>query len=154
MRWGRKCELEEALWIDSVYFCLLRVCGCTLSQVRLATPGLQPSRLLCPWDSPGKGTGVGCRFLLWDLPGPGVEPASLASLALAGGFFTTSAACELLWNGCLALLHSHLLSTRQISQELVHVRHADCLQTISLSCLNISAKINPESRKENGSWPV
>ena len=24
----------------------------------------QPNRLLCPWDSPGKSTGVGCHFLL------------------------------------------------------------------------------------------
>jgi len=24
----------------------------------------QPMRLLCPWDSPGKSTGVGCHFLL------------------------------------------------------------------------------------------
>ena len=26
--------------------------------------GLQPARLLCPWDFPGKNTGVGCHFLL------------------------------------------------------------------------------------------
>ena len=26
--------------------------------------GLQPTRLLCPWDSPGKNAGVGCHFLL------------------------------------------------------------------------------------------
>ena len=26
--------------------------------------GLQPAKLLCPWDSPGKNTGVGCHFLL------------------------------------------------------------------------------------------
>ena len=26
--------------------------------------GLQPARLLCPWDSPGKNTGVGCYALL------------------------------------------------------------------------------------------
>ena len=26
--------------------------------------GQQPARLLCPWDSPGKNTGVGCHFLL------------------------------------------------------------------------------------------
>ena len=26
--------------------------------------GLQPTRLLCPWDSPGKSTGVDCHFLL------------------------------------------------------------------------------------------
>ena len=25
---------------------------------------LQPTRLLCPWSSPGKNTGVGCQFLL------------------------------------------------------------------------------------------
>ena len=27
--------------------------------------GLQPTRLLCPWDFPGKSTGVGCQCLLW-----------------------------------------------------------------------------------------
>ena len=26
--------------------------------------GQQPTRLLCPWDSAGKNTGVGCHFLL------------------------------------------------------------------------------------------
>jgi len=26
--------------------------------------GLQPTRVLCPWNSPGKNTGVGCHFLL------------------------------------------------------------------------------------------
>ena len=26
--------------------------------------GQQPTRLPCPWDSPGKNTGVGCHFLL------------------------------------------------------------------------------------------
>ena len=26
--------------------------------------GLEPTRLLCLWDSPGKNTGVGCHFLL------------------------------------------------------------------------------------------
>ena len=28
------------------------------------TPWTQPTRLLHPWDSPGKNTGVGCHFLL------------------------------------------------------------------------------------------
>jgi len=26
--------------------------------------GLQPTRLLCPWDFPGRSTGVGCHCLL------------------------------------------------------------------------------------------
>ena len=41
---------------------------------------------------PGKNTGVGCHFLLQEIfPTQGTKPVSLASLALAGGFFTTSA---------------------------------------------------------------
>ena len=37
----------------------------SLNCVRLlATPWMQPTRLLCPWDSPGKNTGVGCHFFL------------------------------------------------------------------------------------------
>ena len=45
----------------------------------------EPTRLLCPWDSPGKNTGVGCHALL---PNPGWN-LSLMSPALAGEFFTT-----------------------------------------------------------------
>ena len=30
----------------------------------LCDPRQQPTRLPCPWDSPGKNTGVGCHFLL------------------------------------------------------------------------------------------
>ena len=29
--------------------------------------GLQPARLLCPWNSPGKNTGLGCLFLLQEI---------------------------------------------------------------------------------------
>ena len=37
----------------------------SLSRVRLlANPWLQPTRLLRPWDFPGKSTGVGCHCLL------------------------------------------------------------------------------------------
>ena len=43
-----------------VYCCLV-----TQSRPALLRPhGLQPTRLLCPWVSPGKNTGVGCHFLL------------------------------------------------------------------------------------------
>ena len=34
------------------------------SKVFVRSHGLQPTRLLSPWDSPGKNTGVGCHFLL------------------------------------------------------------------------------------------
>ena len=41
------------------------MCFQSLSHVQLFAPqGLQPARLLCPWNSPGKNTGVSCHFLL------------------------------------------------------------------------------------------
>ena len=47
------------------------VCVCVRTRVLVAQScptlrpdGLEPTRLLCPWDSPGKNTGVGCHFLL------------------------------------------------------------------------------------------
>ena len=33
----------------------------------LRSHGLQPTRLLCPWDFSGKNTGVGCHFLLQEI---------------------------------------------------------------------------------------
>ena len=38
--------------------------SCSVVSDSLQPHGLQPARLLCPWDSPGKNTGVGCHFLL------------------------------------------------------------------------------------------
>ena len=40
----------------------------------LRSQGLQPARLLCPWISPSKNTGVGCHFLLQEIfPTQGVN---------------------------------------------------------------------------------
>ena len=45
----------------------------------LLSRGLQPTRLLCPWDFPGKNTGVGLPFPSpGDLANPGIKPSSLA----------------------------------------------------------------------------
>ena len=41
-----------------------KVKGKSLSCVSSRPHGLQPTRLLCPWDFPGKSTGVGCHCLL------------------------------------------------------------------------------------------
>ena len=51
--------------------------------------------LLCPWDFPGKNTGVCCHFLLQGIfPTRDQTLIPLASPALAGGFFTTGTAWE------------------------------------------------------------
>ena len=53
-----------------------------------------------PWDSPDKNTGVGCHAILQGIfPTQGLNPHLFMSPALAGGFFTTSAA----WEACVQL---------------------------------------------------
>ena len=55
--------------------------------------GLYPARLLCPWDFPGKNTGMGCHALLQRIfPTQGSDPH--LSPALVGGFFITSSSWE------------------------------------------------------------
>ena len=70
---------------------------CTYYVTKVLSDSLQPhgpypARLLCPWDSSGKNTRVGCHALLQEIfPIQGLNPGSLSSPALAGRFFTTSA---------------------------------------------------------------
>ena len=51
--WNQGLRLQQSLPSK----CVL-VMSCPLQ-----SHGLQPTRLLCPWDSPGKNTGVDCHFL-------------------------------------------------------------------------------------------
>ena len=53
-----------------------------------------PPGFLCPWDSPGKNTGVGCHFLLQGIfLTQGLNPCLLCVLQLRG-FFTNSGTWE------------------------------------------------------------
>jgi len=58
------------------------------------TMDCKPSRLLCPWDSPGKNTGVGSHALLQEIFLTQDQTCISFFPALAGGFFTTSATWE------------------------------------------------------------
>ena len=52
-------------------------CVCLVAQLYLTLHPheLQPARLLCPWDSPGENTGVGCHALLQEIfPTQGSNP--------------------------------------------------------------------------------
>jgi len=75
-------------------------CACKVASVvpnSLQHCGPYPTRLLCPWDSPGKNTGMACHAPPpGDLPNLGIKPISLMSPELAGGFFTTGVTWEAL----------------------------------------------------------
>ena len=44
----------------------------------------QPTRLLCPWDSPGKNTGVGCHLLLQCMKVKSESEVAQSCLTLSG----------------------------------------------------------------------
>ena len=63
---GAGCKVRMGL-SSSFPSCSLTVAAAAKSPPSCPTlrpHGLQPARLLCPWDSPGKNTGVGCHALL------------------------------------------------------------------------------------------
>ena len=83
--------LEDCSWGVSLLSSAVHAKVTSVVSNSLWPSGPQPTRLLCRWDSPGKNTGVDCHARApGDLPDPGIEPASLMSPALAGGFLTTS----------------------------------------------------------------
>ena len=62
----QSCPSEHSFWFGRI-LPKLCVCCCQVSSVvsdSVRPHGLQPTRLLRPWVSPGKNTGVGCHFLL------------------------------------------------------------------------------------------
>ena len=75
------------------------MCACSVMSKSLWPHGLKSSRLLCPWDFPGKNTGVGSHFLLQGIfPTHWSNPRSLASPALTDGFFITTSPGEPIQN--------------------------------------------------------
>ena len=60
------CDFEQNVLYMSVRFIwsMLLLLLSRFSRVSVRPQRRQPTRLLCPWDSPGKNTGVGCHFLL------------------------------------------------------------------------------------------
>ena len=86
MNWNANLEKHHVSYQSMskfVYFCC-----CLVAKLypMLSRPhGLQPARLLCPWNFPGENNGVGCHFSSsGDLPNSAM---GLASPALTGGFF-------------------------------------------------------------------
>ena len=54
-------KVKVSLFLKACCCCYCYVASVVSNSVRPHRP--QPTRLLFPWDSPGKNTGVGCHFL-------------------------------------------------------------------------------------------
>ena len=80
--WSVGCLLLTCLVI---HHSTQHTCSVCKSCLTLLQPhGLEPTRLLCPWDFPDKNTRVCCHSLL-----QGMFPTTPTSPAFTGGFFTT-----------------------------------------------------------------
>ena len=80
-RFGEKRKQKEAPRGPAAERCtssgehLQERCSRSVASNSLRPNGLQPARLLCPWDSPGQNTGVGCHFHLQGIfPTQGSNP--------------------------------------------------------------------------------
>ena len=62
---------------QSQFWPYIHTWSCLVVSDSLWPHGLQPTRLLCPWDFPGNSTGVDCHFLL-----QGIFPTQGSNLGL------------------------------------------------------------------------
>ena len=78
LTWKRqmsKATSYEPRWYESS---CVSLCVCSVTQSYPTFWDLMGCRLLCPWDFPGKNTGVGCHFLLQVIfPTQGSNPCLL-----------------------------------------------------------------------------
>ena len=58
-----QCINTSNQYMVHVYVCVY-ICVCSVMSDSLQPYELYPTRLLCPWDSPGKNPGVSCHTLL------------------------------------------------------------------------------------------
>ena len=61
-------------WKDAQHLQLLCVLSCSVMSNCLQPLGPLPARLLCPWDSPDKNTGMGCQAIFQGILTQGLNP--------------------------------------------------------------------------------
>ena len=76
----RKMQIKNNNEIP-LYICQNESVNCSVMSDCLQPHGMQPARLLCSWNSPGKNIRVGCHFLLQRIfPTKGLNPHLLSLL--------------------------------------------------------------------------
>ena len=72
MRWPKASTSSSRIPVTFQCICLASIGSHVHAVTSVVSHSLWPQglyriRLLCPWDSPGKNTGVGCHALLWGI---------------------------------------------------------------------------------------
>ena len=70
-----------------IHVCPIWCSGCSLQNFKWYHSS--PTRLLCPWDLPGKSTGVGCHRLLWTVTKRYTQTQNRVKLVLTPNTYLT-----------------------------------------------------------------
>ena len=91
----------------------------TMLSHSVVSGSLQPTRLLCPWNFPGKNVGVGCHFLLQRIfLTQGFEQPSPTSVSCTAGELFTQLSHEACKLRCWLFVFSQLFSQSVVSDSL------------------------------------
>ena len=113
----------------TTYSCNRILCACVHQVASVMSDswqlhGLQPTRLLCPWDSPGKNPGVGCQALLQGIfPTQGSNPHLFCLLHWQAGSLPLEPPGKALYlssHSCMygtSMYCVSVISVRQLEQE-------------------------------------
>ena len=106
--------------------------------------GLQCTRLLCPWDAPGKNTGVGCHTLLQGIFSiQGSNPHLLCLLLWQVDSLLLAPSIIIRWGGGYPVLISQKAEVPRLVNRLRETRFRTqifCLHIYSFQCTEILAK--------------
>ena len=86
--WRATVHVITKSWTWLVWLSMHACCCCCCWVASVVSDSVQPhrqqpTRLPCPWDSPGKNTGVGCRFLLQSMKGKSESEVAQSSPTLS-----------------------------------------------------------------------
>ena len=90
----------------------------------------QPNWLLCPWDSPGKNTGVGCHFLLQRM-----KVKSEREVARSCRTLGDPMDCSLPGSSVQGILHARVLEWVVIALSIVINQQYLCFSVLYNTCL-------------------
>ena len=102
--------------------------------------GLRPTRLLCPWDFPGKSTGVGCHCL--------VSYASSCALCSVVSNSLDLMACNLPGSSVYGIFQARILEWVAISFSRESSPHKDQTRISCVSCIAGSSLPSKPSIRE------
>ena len=133
---------EHGLMLMSMSSVAVVCVSCPVMSNSFQSHGLWPTRLLCPWDSPGKNTGVGCHALL-----QGIFPTQGLNLRLS---------CLLGWQaGSLPLAQPELRCTGLVAPRHVGsswTRDRACVPCIVKQILTTGPPGKPKTPYSDTTW--